>query len=295
VAVTESDSTDIPYDMLTSSFASLVSRYRVIFFDAYGVLKNARGILNGVPELLSWILQQGKDVYVITNDASRSPAQMAAAYAHPQHGILIPESKIISSGLLAKDFLRAKLRSGRVAYLGKPASAFYIESAGVTPVHIGACNINEEVDAVALLDDEGFDWFRDLNVTLNMIRRVNAPVIVANPDLVYPVNDREVGLAVGSLASMLERIVGKAFIRFGKPDTMMFSHAFACAHENVPHLRRSDVLMVGDTLETDIIGANTFGLDTALVLSGNTRAEQAALLIQAKGIIPTYLCESVFT
>ena len=102
-------------------------------------------------------------------------------------------------------------------------------------------------------------------------------------------------LAVGSLAGMLERIVGKAFIRFGKPDTMMFSHAFACAHDNLPDLKKSEILMVGDTLETDIIGANTFGLDTALVLSGNTRPEQAAVQIQAKGITPTYLCESVFT
>jgi HAD superfamily hydrolase (TIGR01450 family) len=280
--------------MLTP-FSSLVSRYQVIFFDAYGVLKNARGVLHGVPELLTWLTRQGKDVYVITNDASRSPAQMAAAYVHPEHGVLIPESKIISSGLLAKDFLRSKVRSGNVAYLGKPSSAFYIESASLTPVHIGACKNGDELAAIALLDDEGFDWFRDLNLMLNLMRRVSAPVIVANPDLVYPVNEQEVGLAVGSLAAMLERIVGKSFVRFGKPDTMMFSHAFACAHENEPNLRKSDVLMVGDTLETDILGANTFGLDTALVLSGNTRADQAALSIQAKGIIPTYLCESVFT
>jgi HAD superfamily hydrolase (TIGR01450 family) len=280
---------------MLESFASLVGRYRVIFFDAYGVLKNARGVMQGVPELLSWITRQGKDIYVITNDASRSPAQMAAAYVHPEYGSLIPESKNISSGLLAKDFLRTKVRSGRVAYLGKPSAAFYIEAAGLTPVHISACRANEELAAIALLDDEGFDWFRDINMALNLVLRVSAPVIVANPDLAYPVNDQEVGLAVGSLANMLERIVGKAFVRFGKPDTMMFSHAFACAHDNVPDLRKSDILMVGDTLETDIFGANTFGLDTALVLSGNTRPEQALIMIQAKGIAPTYLCESVFT
>jgi HAD superfamily hydrolase (TIGR01450 family) len=280
---------------MLDSFSSLVGRYRVIFFDAYGVLKNARGVMQGVPELLSWILRQGKDVYVITNDASRSPTQMAAAYTHPEYGVLIPASHNISSGLLAKDFLRAKVRAGKVAYLGKPTSAFYIESAGLTPVHINTCRSNEEVAAIALLDDEGFDWFRDINLTLNLMRRVNAPVIVANPDLAYPVNDDEVGLAVGSLAAMLERIVGKSFIRFGKPDTMMFSHAFACAHDNLPDIKKSDILMVGDTLETDILGANTFGLDTALVLSGNTRPDQAKMLIQAKGITPTYLCESVFT
>ncbi len=280
---------------MLESFSSLVARYRVIFFDAYGVLKNARGVMQGVPDLLSWILRQGKDVYVITNDASRSPAQMAAAYSHPEHGILIPASRNISSGILAKDFLRAKVRAGKVAYLGKPSSAFYIESAGLTPVHINTCRANEDVAAIALLDDEGFDWFRDINLTLNLMRRVNAPVIVANPDLAYPVNDDEVGLAVGSLAAMLERIVGKSFIRFGKPDTMMFSHAFACAHDNLPDLKKSDILMVGDTLETDILGANTFGLDTALVLSGNTRPDQARMLIEAKGITPTYLCESVFT
>jgi HAD superfamily hydrolase (TIGR01450 family) len=280
---------------MLDSFSSLVGRYRVIFFDAYGVLKNARGVMQGVPELLSWILRQGKDVYVITNDASRSPTQMAAAYTHPEYGVLIPASRNISSGLLAKDFLRAKVRAGKVAYLGKPTSAFYIESAGLTPVHINTCRSNEEVAAIALLDDEGFDWFRDINLTLNLMRRVNAPVIVANPDLAYPVNDDEVGLAVGSLAAMLERIVGKSFIRFGKPDTMMFSHAFACAHDNLPDIKKSDILMVGDTLETDILGANTFGLDTALVLSGNTRPEQAKMMIQAKGITPTYLCESVFT
>jgi HAD superfamily hydrolase (TIGR01450 family) len=272
-----------------------VPKYQVIFFDAYGVLKNSNGVLDGVPDLLAWLIQQGKDLYVITNDASRSPTEMAKAYTHREHGTLIPPSRTISSGLLAKDFLRSKIKQGRVAYLGKPTSAFYIESAGLTPVPIGSCRERDDVDAIALLDDEGFDWFSDLNLTLNLVRRLNVPVVVANSDLSYPVDDTKVALAVGSLASMMERIVNKTFIRFGKPDTMMFSHAFACADANNPNLRKSDVLMVGDTLQTDILGANTFGIDTALVLSGNTLAERAEVMIQSTGIIPSYVCSSVFT
>ena len=50
--------------------------------------------------------------------------------------------------------------------------------------------------------------------------------------------------------------------------------------------------MVGDTLTTDILGGNKFGIDTALVLSGNTLRESAAEQIHATGIIPDYICES---
>lgn len=283
-----------PFTML-HSFAELAKQYRVIFFDAYGVLKNSSGVLDGVPDLLAWLIQEGKDLYVITNDASRSPSDMCAAYTHRQHGTLIPASRTISSGLLAKDFLRSKIKRGRVAYLGKESAAFYIESAGLEPVPISKCRRNEDIQAIALLDDEGFDWFVDLNHLLNLVRTQNVPVVVANSDLSYPVDEHSVALAVGSLATMVERIVNKTFIRFGKPDAMMFSHAFACADANNPSLKKSDVLMVGDTLHTDILGANTFGIDTALVLSGNTLAARAEIAIQATGIIPTYVCSSVFT
>jgi ribonucleotide monophosphatase NagD (HAD superfamily) len=53
--------------------------------------------------------------------------------------------------------------------------------------------------------------------------------------------------------------------------------------------------MVGDTLKTDILGANAFGIDTALVLSGNTPAADAEVAILSSGIIPTYVCSSILT
>ena len=53
--------------------------------------------------------------------------------------------------------------------------------------------------------------------------------------------------------------------------------------------------MVGDTLETDIRGGNKFGIDTVLTLSGNTARENYQLLIDASGVIPDYVCESIAT
>src|SRR5690606_7636130 len=123
-------------------FSKLAERYRVIFFDAYGVLKSSTGLFRGATDVLAWLTRTGKDVYVITNDASKSPAAMAATYAHPEYGELIPASKNISSGLLAKDFLRSKVKSGNVAYLGKESSAFYIESAGLNPIPVSQCTVD---------------------------------------------------------------------------------------------------------------------------------------------------------
>jgi len=97
---------------------------------------------------------------------------------------------------------------------------------------------------------------------------------------------------VGSLADMVEKIIGKMFIRFGKPDAQMFLLAYERALLDINRLKRNEILMVGDTLFTDIIGGNKFGLDTVLVLSGNTLPDMAMIRISSSGIIPTYICET---
>ena len=51
--------------------------------------------------------------------------------------------------------------------------------------------------------------------------------------------------------------------------------------------------MVGDTLRTDILGGNKFGVKTMLVLSGNTREDNYEAQIQSTGIIPDFVCKSI--
>lgn len=90
---------------------------------------------------------------------------------------------------------------------------------------------------------------------------------------------------------MLETIVGKRVIRFGKPSSQMFIFALELMQQRL-WVTKDQVLMVGDTLFTDIMGGNKFGIDTALVLTGNTSPEQATFLIKSTGIIPDYICDS---
>lgn len=277
--------------MKLHDFKTVIENYKVVFFDAYGVLKNYNGLIPGVEKTFEYLKETNKEFYILTNDASRKPQQLADSYH--QLGIEdIVISNIISSGMLAMDYLRQKVKKGKVVFLGTVDSAYYIETLGLEAVPISELDLNDlsNIQALAFLDDEGFDWKTDLNKTINLLRRKNIPVIVANTDATYPVSKKEIAIAMGGISEMIESIVGKQFVGFGKPDSQMF--IFAYEHIKSNGIEKKDILMVGDTLHTDILGGNKFGLDTVLVLSGNTQAEDAEVKIQSTGIIPTYICEA---
>ncbi|MFY0652121.1 MAG: HAD-IIA family hydrolase [Cyclobacteriaceae bacterium] len=278
--------------MNIQKFEDVVKDYQVVFFDAFGVLKNSSGLIDGIKNTFVYLNKLGIDFYVLTNDASRGPIELAQSYIDKG----LPEintHKIISSGMLAREYLRYKVRGGTVAYLGTENSAHYIEELGLKTISIANVDIKEVngISALVFLDDEGFDWNHDINKIVNLLRKRNIPVVVANTDMSYPVSSDEVAIAIGSIADMVEEILGRTFIRFGKPDAQMFNFAYEHISKNgfVP---RNKVLMVGDTLFTDIIGGNKFGIDTVLVLSGNTLKENAEARIKSSGILPDYICES---
>ncbi len=275
------------------SFRSIALKYKAIFFDAYGVLKNSRGLVPGITETFDFLQTHQIEHYILTNDASRSPEELAEQYVRRGLYAITPD-RIISSGMLALDFLHAKVDGGTVAYLGTDASAHYVETQGVHTISIRDLDLDhvEDINAFVLLDDEGFDWTQDLNKAVNLLRKQNMPVIVANTDLTYPVSETELAIAVGGLANMLEGIAQKTFIRFGKPDTQIFQFAFEHIQMHGP-IEKRDILMVGDTLQTDILGGNKFGIDTCLVLTGNTQPSRYLSRIDSSGISPDMVCESI--
>jgi HAD superfamily hydrolase (TIGR01450 family) len=279
--------------MKTEDFKSIIDQYKIIFFDAFGVLKNYEGLVPDIEKTFAYMEKQNKEYYIVTNDASRSPLQLAESY-HQLGLHAISQDRIISSGMLAKEYLDLKVNNGIVAYLGTNNSAHYIDSSGLHTLPVSAINYTniDQVNALVLLDDEGFNWFDDLNKAVNILRKRTIPAIVANTDNTYPLSgNNEVSIAIGGIASMIESIVGKRFIRFGKPDSQLFMFAYDLIRQRM-QVSKKEILMVGDTLHTDIMGGNKFGLDTVLVLSGNTLPDDAETRIRSTGIVPTYICNT---
>ena len=279
------------------SFKELSKNYKVIFFDSFGVLKNADGMISGAQETFKNLLHSGIDYFILTNDASRSLEQLSQNFKEIGFQKKIPPEKIISSGIMAYEFLKQKINDGRVVYVGTEQSAIYIKSLGLDAVSIEDIDFEERylntIKALVFLDDEGFDWRIGINNCVNLLRKINVPVIVANTDTIYPTHDNNISVAIGGIADFVESVLGRHFIKFGKPDIQIFNYAFQHINMGEEIYRKSDILMVGDTLTTDIMGANKFGIDTALVLSGNTIKSKAETTIKSLGIAPDYICDSI--
>src|ERR1700755_1674648 len=130
----------------TQDFKTIVDQYNVIFFDAFGVIKNYQGLVPGIEKTFEYLEEQQKEYYIVTNDASRSPAQLAASY-HKMGLHAITADRIISSGMLTKEYLELKVQDGIVAYLGTENSAHYIESLGLHTLPISEVN-DSNIDQV---------------------------------------------------------------------------------------------------------------------------------------------------
>lgn len=278
--------------MNQSPFLTIAQNFKAVFLDSYGVIKNYKGVIDGVGETIRFLRENGIVLRVLTNDASRSQEQQSANFL--KLGLEIDPSEIITSGMMAKQFLQHKILDGKIAYLGTENSAQYILQSGLEHVAVRDVNFDaiDEISAFVFLDDEGFDWNTDINKTVNILNKKNIPVIVANSDKLYPVSKKDVSIATGGIAQLVESILNKKFIHFGKPDSQMFMYAFDQINQ-FGSFSKNEVLMVGDTLHTDILGGNKFGVKTLLVLSGNTRADNAELQISSTGIIPDYICTSI--
>lgn len=279
--------------MIRTTFSSLVDRYDAILLDSYGVIKNYEGLIEGAAEALSDLRTRKKRYRILTNDASSSQEDLSQKFE--RQGVFIRPHRIITSGLMAQQFLESQTVNGKILYFGTESSSAYIVRAHQERLAIKnyTHDLADQIGCLAFLDDEGYEWKPAITQTLNLLRYKSVPVIVANSDLMYPTDKNEVAIGTGGIARLIEEIMGYKFIHFGKPDIQMFLFAYNDLRQDDPNLEKSRILMVGDTLQTDILGGLKFGVDTALVLSGNTAEKDVEWKIKSSGIVPNFICESI--
>ena len=267
----------------------LADRYAVILFDAYGVLAGSEYVTPEAPAAIARLNAVGKPYYVLTNDASALPETRAARYA--RMGLPVTADRIITSGsLLSAYFSDNGLAGARCATLGTADSVAYVETAGGVRVPFG-----DDFDALVIGDQSGYPFLEASDAVLSRlfakIDAGDAPrLILPNPDLIYP-EGAGFGFASGTVAAMFESALALRypdrpdlrFVRLGKPHRAMFAEARRRGGSD-------DMVMIGDTPDTDIRGANAFGIASALIATGVGRVDASQLPESDK---PRYLMRSL--
>lgn len=239
-----------------------LSDINAVISDMDGVLWRGMQALPNMPEFFQFLREHEVPFMLATNNSGKHPDE----YVEKLAGMGVPdieERQIVTSGTATADYLQANYPAESCLYvIGHDGLRRVITEAGFVLA-------DEDVAAVVVGIDFEFNYAKARHATL-LIRNHGADFIGTNPDVTFP---SPAGLVpgAGSVIGMIEIATDVAPVIIGKPRRAMFDVArqrLGTAPQNT--------LMIGDRLNTDIQGAQTAGLQTAMVLTGvNTRADIA--------------------
>jgi len=222
-----------------------------LLIDMDGVIYRGDEAIPGSPAAIRLIQELGIKIVFLTNNARRSPNGYVRKLE--QIGITIESENIITSGVAVGNFVRQ---------LDAPPKVHIIGSASLRELLLaaGALESNEAEFVIAGID---LDLnMRDLTIAVRHLIR-GAKLLATNTDVIIP-NQGGPEPEAGSIVAFLEASSGQQAYNFGKPQRAIFDLAIERA--GVP---RNSIVMIGDTLATDIVGASNAGLRSILVESGN--------------------------
>ncbi len=271
---------------LADSLADLAEAFDVFLLDAFGVLNVGEAAIPGAPERIAALQAAGKRIIVVSNAASYPKRVSLARFR--RLGFHFAAQDVLSS----RDVLISTLtRSPPAGRLGLIAPETYgleeLERLTVTFLADDP-EAYATVDGVLMLSAAPWNDARQGLLEAALAARPR-PVWVGNPDLVAP---RETGLSLepGHYAHRLKDMTGIDPCFFGKPFDNVFAAAFARLDEGTDPGR---IVMVGDTLHTDILGGAAAGLATALITDhGALKDLDVETAIRQSGIVPDYILPS---
>ena len=247
------------------SLQQVLDEFDVAVLDQWGVLHNGSSPYRHAAAAMAMLAKNGKELLVLSNSGKRAAPNLAriARLGLPPELI----TRVITSGEALRDDLESRHlnfgdRESQKIYpiCGKENDAGEW-AAGCNRIEL-TDTLDSSVDAIMLMgiaDGTTPDAYDDV---FEIAIELQTPLVCSNPDKTSP---RASGLVTspGALADRFQKKGGKVHW-YGKPNT----NVFRAAQRTFPELPASRFLMVGDSLEHDIAGAQAAGIASAFVREG---------------------------
>lgn len=237
--------------------ADLPERYRLILCDLWGCVHDGWRIFDGVPETLATWKAQGRTVLFVTN-APRSAAAIRAQLDR------LGLDRALDDGIVTAGEAGLAAVSGRpVGFCGTAEDRRDLEAGGLQIAERGftelACAGLAAGEIVGDYDERLEQW-RAADVLLHCL----------NPDRIVH-HQGQVMICAGALADAYEALGGRV-VWHGKPYPSIYELALRSAGV----ADKPSVLAIGDGLQTDMAGAEAFGIDGIFVSGGIHKGEEPA-------------------
>ncbi len=252
----------------------MLSKKRLFLLDMDGTIYLDDSLFDGTVEFLEQVRRQGGRYLFLTNNSSRS----VEAYVEKLHrlGIEAVQEDFLTSVDALILYLQQKGYSHKRLYtFGTASFRSQLSQAGFSVTD----RLEEGIEALVC----GFDTeltFQKLEDACILLGR-GVDFIAANPDWVCPTWYGYVP-DCGSVCEMLFRATGRRPVFIGKPKpemALLAMEKFGCSKE--------ETVLIGDRIYTDIACGLNAGIDSILVLSGESTREDA------KQTKPTYIFENI--
>ncbi|MCJ7718237.1 MAG: HAD-IIA family hydrolase [Anaerolineales bacterium] len=256
-----------------------LSKFKTILLDGDGVLWKSDQPLPGIKPFFSFLLGKKIRWALLTNNNMRTVQDYINKLSN--FGISAEQNLIFTSSTTTAAYLLERFGAGTPLHvIGMDALKQTLLDAGFSLTTGEEMPENEVVAVVAGMDRQiNHD---KIKVAMRLIQG-GAAFIATNTDGSYPTPEG-INPGTGMVIGALQFTSGvKPFIA-GKPHPAIFQSALKELDTNP-----GDTLMVGDRLETDILGANNLGIRTAAVLTGVTSREE----IIRGNIKPDFIFEDI--
>jgi len=236
--------------------AELAAAYPVLFCDVWGVLHDG---IRAYPQACAALIayREGGGTAILLTNAPRRKADVVAQL----DGFGVPRSAyddIVTSGDTARDTLAAR-PGARIFHVGAARDLPIYAGLPIELVGEALCDL---ISCTGLFDDDR-ETPEDYDDRLAAWRARDLPMVCANPDIVVERGSRLLWCA-GALAERYRKLGGKTTV-IGKPFPSVYEAALARVS---PRPAKTQVLAIGDGLNTDVRGAFDNGIDAVFVTGG---------------------------
>jgi NagD protein len=224
-----------------------------------GVIYRGSELIAGAQQFVNELRRVDLPFLFLTNNSQRTRRDVATKLC--RLGIEAEERHVFTCAMATARFLAHQKPNGTAYVIGEGGLLNALHSNGYSIV-------DHDPDYVVVGEGRAFN-FEMIETAVRMIEK-GAKLVATNLDPNCP-TQHGIRPGCGAIVAMLETATGRRAFSVGKPSPVMMRVA-----RNELGLSADETTVIGDTMETDILGGVQMGYRTVLVLSGSTRQEDLA-------------------